>query len=402
MNTIATETETLAKDFSIMIGRGDYPEGEETRENVPGQDPPGVMNGVQDEDVASEEAQAVLSPYRTTGRSIEDVDVNTVQHFTTLPDYIDPMDSEHPYLVRTPRGLFCIDGWEIIEQAIAQGEDVVACEIETIGSHSIAELILRKMASRSRTRGGRCLYPEIIRNTKNAAETLMSLDENLIFFAHGGRRYGEGFSGERDNNVRQILSTRLGKDRDTINTHLLHGQYITSETCDILNARRVKKDFFEKYHRNRKRRLQGQLEEERLPITEIPTRISADILAFLDEYEQGPNEEASEQRERSAERQEQPAPQNVVVTSEAAEEDDGEADDGDVQETECIREPDIDDRAEVSMPTLRESLREAAKRLEEAANDENETEQLIDILRQELLNLQRILNGLNSFRMGYR
>lgn len=402
-----TTTDALVTEFSPLLINPHFSEGVE--ENTSVQDSSGVLNEIPEETspqvaTTTQETAPAPSPYRTIGRSLEVIEIDLIQRFELIPDYEEQMDSEHPYVLMTPEGNYCLDGQEMIDEAKLQNLPSMLCDIEIIDNHSTAELILRKLASRVRTRGGNGLYPEIIRNTKLAADFLMCSDEKLVFLGHGGRRYGEGFTQDRDSNVRQILSTRLGKDRNTINTHLLHGQHITHDTFTVLIEHRVSKDFFEKYHRSRKRKIQGQLEKEKLPHTEITSRISADILSFLEEYERSKNEERTEHNQsETTEQQEQNDTQESVVAAETTVHDEDEDDvhsnavNISGQITEPVNDEDEDDE-EVTVPAIKQSVKRSAKRIEEAANEDVDANKLAELLRQEMMRLQRILNRLNVLR----
>jgi len=105
--------ETLVNDFSVIMGRNDIHVSEKTQENADSQNSSGVMNGVSEEVTSSGEAALQEpSPYRTTGRSIEDIEISTIQNFDAIPDYRDSMDSDRPYVLRTPEGFFFLDGRE--------------------------------------------------------------------------------------------------------------------------------------------------------------------------------------------------------------------------------------------------------------------------------------------------
>lgn len=387
--------ETLVNDFSVIMGRNDIHVSEKTQENADSQNSSGVMNGVSEEVTSSGEAALQEpSPYRTTGRSIEDIEISTIQNFDAIPDYRDSMDSDRPYVLRTPEGFFFLDGREIIQQVRAQGMEFITCDVETVERWSRVDLMLRKIASRIRTRGGEATYAEKVRNVRLVTDELRNSNEDLTFFGHGGRRYGEGFTNDQENDIRSILETRLGKNRNTINSYILHGEHLTPETMEILVNRNIQKGVFETYQR-RKRKLYGKLQKDRLSYPEIASLISTDFISFLEESEQTASETISDQEQTPAEQLEQ-----NDTPEETIDQDDG-SDDNNVSAAGENAEPadeEIDDEEEVSVPAIKRSVLRSARRIEEAANEEEDANHLAELLRQEMMNLQRILNRLNSLR----
>ena len=81
--------------------------------------------------------------------------------------------------------------------------------------HSDAELCLRKAGMRSLTRGGKYVYCEMIRNTMHLTNHFMSSCDDFRVYGRGGKRFGEGFVNNSEDDIRHLLSLRLGKDHDS-------------------------------------------------------------------------------------------------------------------------------------------------------------------------------------------
>ena len=225
--------------------------------------PPGVLNADQ------------IGRFKTTQEDITELPIKTIQPCPLIPDYRDPTESTLPIVVQSPVGNFCIDGWRSIEQAIAEGQPVMRCFVIQIQEHSDTELALRKVEVRTKPRGGTCLFAESVRNTSILAKILMDEIENPIVFSHGGARRGGNFSNNKEDDLRQVLSERLGKSRGTINDYLHFSLHLTDDAKDVLVAQKASKAFCEKARVN-KRILIKHLESEGLTHEEI-TAVSKSV-----------------------------------------------------------------------------------------------------------------------------
>jgi len=379
---------------------GNKLQGKKKIERNEDHDSPGVLTGIQDEEQTPRE-EISTSTYQTRNRSIEDVQIIIIQRFPLIPYYVDPMDAEYPYVVRTPSGVYCMDGLDKIEEERSKGRDTITCDVESIDNHSIEELVLRKIASRTKTRGGQAIFPEIVRNTCTAAEMLVNSDKNLILFFHGGRRHGKDFSEQRDNNVRQILATRLGYDRDTVNTHLLYGRYITGAAFDTLINLRVKKIVFEKFQ-TKKTKLEARLEKERLPVSEIALKISAELLVFVGEYGRQRSETVTAPNQQCVELPQDALSEASVEINEPAcngEEEDDEEPVSHAQETDVTVNAEANDEMDArSLPGVKKAIIVTVRRIEAVTANETDISGIINCLRKEMINLQIILHRLNCFQ----
>lgn len=234
--------------------------------------PPGVLNSDQ------------IGRFKTTQEDIAELPIKSIQPHRLIPDYRDPTESTLPIVVQSPVGNFCIDGWRSIEQAIAEGQPIMRCFVIQIQEHSDTELALRKVEVRTKPRGGTCLFAESVRNTSILAKILMDEIENPIVFSHGGARRGGNFSNNKEDDLRQVLSERLGKSRGTINDYLHFSLHLTDDAKDALVAQKASKAFCEKARVN-KRILIKHLESEGLTHEDMKAEVSGKMLEWLDEYQ---------------------------------------------------------------------------------------------------------------------
>jgi hypothetical protein len=242
--------------------------------------------GIQNPPGVSKEAQNLR--FKTTREDIVEMPIRSIQQCPLIPDYKDPTESTLPIVVHTPEAFFCIDGWNLIEQAQAEGQSNVRCHVFQIQEHSDTELAIRKVAVRTKPVGGTCCYAELVRNANLVANILMDEMENPIVFSHGGSRRGAFFTNNREDDLREVLSERLGKDRSTINAYLNFGRYLTNEAIHTLVEQNTGRAFFEKAQIN-KRRWISNLKSDGLDEESITTQISSKMLEWREEYQESGN-----------------------------------------------------------------------------------------------------------------
>lgn len=228
--------------------------------------------------VLKDSCQAKNRPFE---KSIEPLEIAEIKHFSRIPDFIDPTRSPYPIVVKSPSSLQCIDGWELIEQAKHRGESSIICEIIHIQRDSEIEFALWKASMRIMPTGGRCIYPEEVRNTCRLFRMLYESAENPVIFSHGGARRGDDYSKCPENNIRLLLGDRLGKKPKTINKYLNHGQFIGNEAFQNLIDARVNKGFFEAIQKD-KQRLIDELTSEQKSHDEIVNVVSERVLSWLE------------------------------------------------------------------------------------------------------------------------
>lgn len=224
------------------------------------------------------------SPLETLDERLEDLATDLIRHFTTIPDYKRLSDSKHPIVVKST-AYFCIDGWNLIENAKVAGKDAVTCVVEYLGgvSECEEELAIRKVALRVRPRGGVGSYAEIIRNVKSLEEILLASNKDLRIFHHGGIRRGETFTNNKQENVSKVLAARLGKSVKTIDQILNHARFLDQETLSFLADKEVGKDFFEEAQKNKRWKITN-LTSTRASDQEIKSQISTDMVSWYEEY----------------------------------------------------------------------------------------------------------------------
>jgi len=234
--------------------------------------PPGVLNHDQ------------IGRFKTIQEDIAELPIKTIQPCPLIPDYRDPTESTLPIVVQSPAGNFCIDGWRLIQQTVEAGLPAIRCSILQMQEHCDKELAVRKVEVRTKPRGGTCLFAELVRNISILAKILMDEMENPIVFSHGGARRGGNFSNNKEDDLRQVLSERLGKNRSTINDYLHFARYLTDEAMDALVAQKASKAFFEKARINKRILIKG-LESDGVTFEDITTEVSRKMLEWLGEYQ---------------------------------------------------------------------------------------------------------------------
>jgi hypothetical protein len=225
-------------------------------------------------------SQPADPPYTKT---IEPLEITQILPFAAIPDFKTPTASAHPIVIRTPStGCFCLDGWELVEEARQQNYQSIPCEIIHARSDSEIDLALHKAAIRSMPAGGTCSYNEMVGNTVRLFKMIMESGEVLETFSHGGARRGTTYTSCREHDAVALLSKRLGRGRKTILKQLEHGEYLNEEALRALVEADVPKGFFEVVQQG-KTALVAELETARRQPADIINAVSAKMLFWLTE-----------------------------------------------------------------------------------------------------------------------
>jgi hypothetical protein len=239
--------------------------------------------------------QVSMVNLNTINEQTRELNISEIQNFTEIPDYALPAHSDHPIVCETPSGLYCIDGWALIAEAQKSGAEKITAKIYIMQEHSDDELRFRKIEARQRTEGGRALYIETLRNIKIVADTLSDTDPNLIRFCHGGRRRGLVFNEKSEAlSIVDVLMSRMGAKRNTVQKYYGYTAYLTLDTLNLLvqeavvaeakaDARTPGSRFFNLIAKQRTPQVKA-LKEAANTEDEITKRISAQILAWWREY----------------------------------------------------------------------------------------------------------------------
>jgi hypothetical protein len=115
-------------------------------------------------------------------------------------------------------------------------------------------------------------------------QIILNEKENPIVFSHGGARRGGSFTNNREDDVREILAERLGKNRSTINKYLNHSEYLHEETMGEILASGEGKKFFEEAQRNKRILIKNMKSDEKSE-EKIAAETSKQMLSWLEEYQ---------------------------------------------------------------------------------------------------------------------
>lgn len=228
----------------------------------------------------------VLKGTLSVAETIEDIPVAGIRPFEAIPDFAQPTTSPYPAIAQLGDDWLCIDGPELVTQAIASGASQIRCRVFHLSQPDLTEVAILKAAIRVMPTGGPCLYPEIVRNMRRLVAMLMSSPQPPAIFAHGGARRGGRFSSNREEDVRTVLSSRLGKSRSTISNCLVHGEYLSDEALAFIITRSLGKDFFEKAQ-VAKRILVKNLKSDGRSDPEVTLAVSEQIARWAADYQEG-------------------------------------------------------------------------------------------------------------------
>ncbi len=203
------------------------------------------LHSTKDQPSRESRKETIGNRYSTCREDIAEVATANIQPCPLIPDYKTPTVSTLPIIVQTPDAHFCIDGWNLIKQAKAEGQSRIRCHIYHITEHSDIELAIRKAAIRVMPQGGKCWYAELVRNTNHLYRNLQSISDILVLFDHGGDRRSVTFTGSKDKNIVSVLASRLSKSPTTISKYLQHGKGLNDAAMEELVNVGAPKLFFE-------------------------------------------------------------------------------------------------------------------------------------------------------------
>jgi hypothetical protein len=227
-------------------------------------------------------SQTELSCFK---KSVESVPISNIQHFSSIPDFVDRTLSPHPIIVITPSASQCIDGWELIEEARQQGEQQITCEIIHTNQDTEIDVALWKTSVRMRPPGGTCSYAESVRNVRELFAMIMASQEDPKIYSHGGDRRSQNFTdNNREDNIPILLERRLGKSAKTINQYFNHAKFLDDFTLEKFIRASSKKVFFEKVQ-PKKRMFIRDLKSDGSSDETITTKVSQKMASWFQEYQ---------------------------------------------------------------------------------------------------------------------
>ena len=270
--------------------------------------------------VSPGEMVPALQVFCTTNQYFDDLHINIIESFNGIPDYLSTTINEYPTVLRSSDRFICLDGQHLIDEARVNGHGSIRCLIEVADNCPDEEIAIRKAATRMLPLNGKCSYLETVRNVKALYKMMMETTENLVNFHHGGRRTGGEFINNKEENVRLILATRLGKSPKTISKYLNHSENLNDAAIESLMTSvpdqtvRPNKEFFEIAQSN-KNKMVVELKSEGKPDNEITEAMSGYVLQMFDEYKRTGNIKnyASQQNTVSEDTQtEEPSTENSI------------------------------------------------------------------------------------------
>ena len=314
-----------------------------------------------------------LLKYAMLGYKTVKVKIEDIQHFELIPDYSLPTTAVMPIVVVSPKGTFCIEGWDIVAEAQDKKCSSIPCEVEIMAEHFDQELCLRKAAIRAITRGGDAAYMEICRNTAITLEQLRASSENLVFFSHGGRRVKDDLKDDQIDAL-HILAVRLGRDRDTISGHLSHVEWLSQAAMQVFIEQDAGKRFFDKT-KTIKKNLLRELERDGKSPEEIFELISA---LMLKEWKKFNEKETASPATETVPAEASPEADPTAMPTEGELNDMDDAEDLDDTADESLEADRIESEEPeaLSITYVKRTVKEVSERLLSKVNDEVSLEEL--------------------------
>lgn len=178
--------------------------------------------------------------YKTLNEHRVLINIEKIQNWSGIPDYRLESHADCPVLVKDSMGVFCIDGFSLVEETRNAGQTEICCKVYEVAEHSELELDLRKREIRKKTEGGVALYAEDLRNISLLAKRVVTEQNNpkLKAFYHGGCRRGEIFKKETDFvSLSRLIAAREGASESNIRKQTGYTRYISGDTFEkLINA----------------------------------------------------------------------------------------------------------------------------------------------------------------------
>jgi len=248
-----------------------------------------ISEGISIGDVPTQENQPGKKNSNNDMPRLYNVEVNKVIHFEPETDYITETQLPCSYIIKTPMGDFCIDGYNKIKNAKENYIEEITVLAEYWDHHSDEELAIKKFTIRSVNTKERVYYIETMNHLKHLKIKHLNKNPDLIQFKVGGARRGLDNSAK----LNALLSGEKDLSPDTISKYITDIRYLSFAAIKTLMdfQRQPKekvwkypnKDFFEEI-RTKRDDMTHELEAEELEHEEIEKRISDSVLKAYEQY----------------------------------------------------------------------------------------------------------------------
>lgn len=218
---------------------------------------------------------------------LAEISVKDVKNFDVLNDYLSRSGLGRPTVADTPKGLFCLDGFEFIKEAIEANRLTINVLVLKYESYSEDKLAIGKIASRANP-SIPVHYAETVRHVSQLSKIMRASDPGV----KGGELGGERNDKSNDSQLHNFISKETKLAKDTISKYMIDARYLSDCALDALideirvskkGSKLPSKDFFESI-RTYKIRYMAELEAENLSNAEIEEKVSAIVLRAYDEY----------------------------------------------------------------------------------------------------------------------
>jgi len=185
----------------------------------------------------------------------EVVRITRIQHFLGLRDYLAETISPNPILaqINDDDVLHCIEAWDMVEDALNRKQELIFSLVKSVrlpaGADLLTELTILKTAVRMGSQGGPVQYAEGVANMTHLYSKLRASTVNPLIYGRGGARTKGEKGNTRAENIRWVIETRLGRDRDTVTAYLNYGRYLTEEALSELVMGGATKRVFEAFQK---------------------------------------------------------------------------------------------------------------------------------------------------------
>ena len=247
-----------------------------------------ISNEVRDE-ILTQEKQVDKENEKNDQPKLYEAIVADIIHFEPATDYITPTQLPCSYIIVTPMGKFCVDGYNLVEDAKEKGSEKIAVLAEFWDKHSVYNIALKKFKLRKSNNKELIYYIETMKHIANLKRKRLNENENLIQFGIGGARKNIDSNAK----LNTLLSAEMELSLETIGKYLADIKYLSDKAIDTLIQYQKQpqetvglypnKDYFEVI-RPKKVRVLMEYESEESDDAAIEKKISDAILAAYEKY----------------------------------------------------------------------------------------------------------------------
>ncbi len=243
---------------------------------------PAYRNQISQEDLITE------NRFRESALILEDVAANHIQQFELIPDNKTATKSPYPKLVRTAAGYICVNGWNMVADALRIHQLRIRCRVKYLRDASQIDLAIIKTGIGFLKKDS-TNYAELAANLKRLLRLVEETTITPMIFTYGcSRTAGQSDEGQERDFV-ALLAEFLKEKTSDIENYIHHTNYLPDELLNELVEKGTGKMFFLRLA-CRARTMKLRLQQQRIDPADIENQISLAVEQMTQAYIESGNE----------------------------------------------------------------------------------------------------------------